>query len=77
MSRESNAHEQRVIRCPVSPLVHSPGRPASVITFKIATREPDITIQGFQLTGLAGLSYNRKVDFCCFQPRCRDLCEAS
>ena len=22
-------------------------------------------VQGFQLTGLAGLSYNRKVDFCC------------
>ena len=45
-------------------LVHSLGRPASVITWKIATREPGITIQVFQLTGLAGLSYNRKVDFC-------------
>ena len=65
MSRGSNAHEQFVTRCPVSCLVHSPGRPASVITWKMSTREPGITIQGFQLTGLAGLSYNRKVDFCC------------
>ena len=65
MSRGSNAHEQFVTRCPVSRLVHSPGRPASVITWKIATREPGITIQGFHLTGLAGLSYNREVDFCC------------
>ena len=65
MSRESNAHEQCVTCCPVSRLVHSPGRPACVITWKIATREPGITIQGFQVTGLAGLSHNRKVDFCC------------
>ena len=52
-------------RCPVSRLLHSPGRPASVITGKISTRDPGITILGFQLTGLARLSYNRKVDFCC------------
>ena len=64
MNRGSNAHEQCFTRCPVSCLVHSLGRPASVITWKIATREPGITIQVFQLTGLAGLSYNRKVDFC-------------
>ena len=55
-----------VTRCPVSRLVHSPGRPASVITFKIVPREPDIAIQGFQLTELVQLSYNRKVDFYCF-----------
>ena len=30
-SRGSNAHEQCVTRCPVPGLVHSPGRPASVI----------------------------------------------
>ena len=29
----SNAHEQCVTRCPVSRLVHSPGRPASAITW--------------------------------------------
>ena len=28
-------------------------------------------------TGLARLSYNRKVDFCCVKLRCRDLCKAS
>ena len=50
----------------VSRLVHLPGRPASVITWKIAPWEPGITIQGFQLTGLAGLSYNCKVDFVAF-----------
>ena len=65
MSRGSNAHEQSVTRCPVFRLVHSPGRPASVITWKISTRDPGITILGSQLTGLARLSCNRKVDFCC------------
>ena len=65
MSRGSNAHEQFVTRCPVSRLVHSPGRPASVITWKMTTRTRYHKVQGFQLTGLAGLSYNRKVDFCC------------
>ena len=65
MSRGSNTHEQCVTRCPVSRLVHSPGRPASVITWKISTRDPSITILGSQLTGLTQLSYNRKVDFCC------------
>ena len=49
----SNVHEQCVTRCPVSRLVHSPGRPASVITWKISTRDPGITILGSQLTGLA------------------------
>ena len=66
MSRGSNAHEQSVTRCPVFRLVHSLGRPASVITWKISTRDPGITILGSQLTGLARLSCNRKVDFCCF-----------
>ena len=66
MSLGSNAYEQCVIRCPVSRLVHSPGHLASVITWKTAPREPGITIQGFQLTSLAQLSYNHKVDFCCF-----------
>ena len=49
----SNAHEQYVTRCPVSRLVHSPGHSASVITWKISTRDPGITILGSQLTGLA------------------------
>ena len=65
MSQVSNAHEQCVTHCPVSRLVHLPGRLASVITWKIATRDPGITIPGSQLTRLARLSYNRKVDFCC------------
>ena len=64
MNLGSNAHEQCVTRCPVSCLVYSLGRPASVITWKIAAREPGITIQVFQRTGLAGLSYNGKVDIC-------------
>ena len=34
----SNAHEQCVTRCLDSRLVHSPGRLASVITWKISTR---------------------------------------
>ena len=49
----SNAHEQCVTRCPVSRLVHSPGRPVRVITGKISTRDPGITILGCQPTGLA------------------------
>ena len=61
-----NAREQCVTRCPVSGLVYLPGRPASEITWKISTRDPSITILGSQQTGLARLSYNRKVDFCCF-----------
>ena len=32
--------------CPVSRLVHSPGSPASVITWKISTRDSGITIPG-------------------------------
>ena len=75
--RRSNAHEQCVTRCPVYRLVHSPERPASVICWKIFTRDPGITILWSQLTGLARLSYNRKVDFCCVLLRCRDLCKAS
>ena len=60
-----NALEQCVTRCPVSRWVRSPGRPTSVITWKISTRDPGIIILGSQLTGLARLSYNCKVDFCC------------
>ena len=58
MSRGSNTHEQYVTRCPVSHLVHSPGRMASVITRKISTRDPGITILGSQQTRLARLSKN-------------------
>ena len=65
MRRRSNAHEQCVTRCPVSRLVHSPGRTASVITWKIATPDSGITILAFQLTELARLTFNGKVDFCC------------
>ena len=67
MSRGGGAHEQCVTRCPVSHLAHSPGRPAIVITWKISSRDP----------GLARLSYNRIVDFCCVKLRYRDLCKAS
>ena len=66
MSQVSNAYDQCVTHCPVSRLVHLPGRLASVITWKIATRDPRrITIPGSQLTRLARLSYNCKVTFCC------------
>ena len=41
-------------RCPVSRLVPSPGRPARVITRKISTRDPGITIPGSQLANQAG-----------------------
>ena len=47
----SNAHEQCFTRCPVSLLVHSPGRPESVITWKISIRDPCITVLGSLLTG--------------------------
>ena len=77
MSRGSNAHEQCVTRCLVSRSVQSPGRTASVITRKISTRDPGITTLGCQLTGLAQLSYNHKVDFCCVSLRCWDLCKDS
>ena len=53
MIRGSNAHEQCVTRCPVFRLIDSPGRPASVITWKISTQDPGITTLGSQLTGLA------------------------
>ena len=52
-----------VTRCPFSRLVHSPGCPASV---NISSRNLGIAIVGSQLTGLARLSYNRKVDFVTF-----------
>ena len=56
MSRGSNTHEHYVTCCPVSHMVHSPGRMASVITRKISTLDPGITILRSQLTGLARLS---------------------
>ena len=56
MSRGSNTHEQYVTRCPVSHMVHSPGHMASVITRKISTLDPGITILRSHLTGLARLS---------------------
>ena len=55
-------HEQCVTCCTVSRLVHSPGCPASVITWKISSQDSVITILGSQLTRLARLSCNRKVD---------------
>ena len=58
MSRGSSKHEHYVTRCPVSHLVHSPGRMASVITGKVSTLDPGITIPRSQLTGLARLSNN-------------------
>ena len=57
MSQGSNAHEQCVTRYPVSLLVHSPCRPASVITWKISTRESGIIILGSQQNELAGLVF--------------------
>ena len=65
MIRGSNAHEQCVARCTVFCLVDSPNRLASVITWKISTWDPGVTMLESQLTGLARLSYNRKIDFCC------------
>ena len=65
MIRGSNEHEQSVTCCPVSRLVHSPGRLAGVITWKISAWVPDNTILVSQLTGLAWWSYNHKDDFCC------------
>ena len=75
----SIAHQHCVTRCPVSRLVHSPGRPASVITWKISAWDLGTTIlvSHSKLTGLARLSYNRRVDFCCVELRRRDLCKAS
>ena len=65
MSRGSNGHEQCVTRCPIYRLVDSLGRPAGIVTWKISTLDRGITILGSQLTALARLSYNRKVEFCC------------
>ena len=42
--------------------------PVNAITWKIfrpASRDPGIAIPGSRLTGLALLSCNREVDFCC------------
>ena len=50
--------------------------PVNVITWKIfipVSWDPGITISGSRLTGLAWLSCNRKVDFCCVKQACRDL----
>ena len=58
MSRASNIHEQYVTRCPVSHMVHSPGRTASVITRKIPTLDPGTSILRSQLAGLPRLSNN-------------------
>ena len=58
MSRASNMHDQYVTRCPVSHMVHSPGRMASVITKKIPTLDPGISKLRSQLTWLARLSNN-------------------
>ena len=65
MSRESSAHEERITRHAVSGFVEdSPSGPASVIKWKISTRDPGITVVGLELTGLAGLLYNDEVDLC-------------
>ena len=56
----SSAIEQCVNRC-----CFSLGSFAGVITWKISSRDPGITILASHLTGLARLSCNRKVDFCC------------
>ena len=48
-----------------------------MITWKIPTWDSGITILGSQLTGLAWLSYNHKVDFCCIELRCRNFCKVS
>ena len=65
MSRESSAHEERVTRHAVSRFVEdSPGGPASMIKWKISTQDPGITVVGSELTGLAGLLDNDKVDLC-------------
>ena len=42
--------------------------PVNAITWKIfspVSRDPGIAIPGFRLPGLAWLSCNREVDFCC------------
>ena len=65
MRRESSGHEECVTRHAVSRFVEdSPGGPASVIKWKISTRDPGITVVRSELTGLTGLLYNDEVDFC-------------
>ena len=73
MGRGSNGHEQCVTRYSFSRLVHSPGSPASVITWTIAIRDTGIPANRAGSVVL----YNRIVDFCCVWLRCRDLCKAS
>ena len=49
--------------------------PANAITWKNfspASRDPGTAILGSRLTGLARLSCNREVDFCCVSQTCRD-----
>ena len=64
-SQPRAAHAQCVTRCCVSRLVHSPGRPVSVVTWKISILDPGITILESRINGLARLSSNGKIDFCC------------
>jgi len=65
LSWESSAHEERVTRHAVSRFVEdSPGGLASVMKWKISTRDPGITVVGSELTGLARLLYNDEVDLC-------------
>ena len=78
MSRESSAHEERVTCNAVSRFVEdSPCGPASAITWKISSQDPGITVVGSELTGLAGLLYNDKVDLSFVELGCVDLCKAS
>ena len=73
MSRESSAHEERVTRDHVCRFVeHLPGGLASVIKWKISSQDP-----GSELTGLAGLLYNDKVDLSFVELGCVALCKAS
>ena len=62
----SNAHEQSSVLPAVLFLAEFIRRAAPQVrfnTWKISTRDPGITILGSQLTELARLSYNCKVDF--------------
>ena len=78
MSREAMRMNSVLLFCfSLGSFACPPGCPASVITQKISTRDPGIAILGSKLTRLARLSYSRKVDFCCIELRCWDLCKAS
>ena len=63
-------------RCPVSRLVHLPDCQTSVITWKNFQPGSQHRNSGIP-SGLALLSCNSKVDFCCAYLRDRDLCKAS